>query len=397
MEIIGAQQLCLKLRELCNDVRRRLWIASPYIGGWNSVRRILGRNWFDDAEVSVRLLTDAGNASYVSQDTVKHFDDRGDVKHIPGLHAKIYICDETVLIASANLTKTAFTKRHEVGVLLTGQGALQATDIFERLWHDSSSSLPKDWAKRAARRHSPREDEPKGEALPTLFKLPPDPGDPAEKQDLGFLDYDSFCEKYKDFADSYASVAGRVWSKSPLFFETDSFLNYLYHEAPGVPSKKYEKAAPRQLTEKQRAKEIRRLAAPFHKWVSQGGDDDRRDRSAKKVKTLLSRKHMPDLDRDRIKQVVDQLNCMNSVHIVKSKFLNPRNNSEEAIRNAWQDLFYGGGELQARMTRCERSLVSFGRSSVHELLGFFDPAKYPLRNKNSSAGLRFFGYDVSPK
>ncbi len=101
------------------------------------------------------------------------------------------------------------------------------------------------------------------------------------------------------------------------------------------------------------------------------------------------------LNRADIKKIVDQLNCMNSMPLVKSKFLNPDNNNINKIRVAWKNLLYGEKPLQARMSSCKNSLYSFGRSSVHELLGFFNPVEYPIRNTNSNAGLRFFGHDVS--
>jgi len=75
-------------------------------------------------------------------------------------------------------------------------------------------------------------------------------------------------------------------------------------------------------------------------------------------------------------------------------FLNPMNNNLRSIRSAWKDLLHGKGLLEARMSECHRVLKRFGRSSIQELVGFFDPNQYPLRNSNSNAGLRFLGYDV---
>lgn len=81
--------------------------------------------------------------------------------------------------------------------------------------------------------------------------------------------------------------------------------------------------------------------------------------------------------------------------LTKSKFLNPKNNDIETICSAWEKLLYGSAPLQARMSECKNTLKYFGNSSIQELIGFFDPEKYPLRNANSNAGLRFFGYDIS--
>jgi hypothetical protein len=35
-----------------------------------------------------------------------------------------------------------------------------------------------------------------------------------------------------------------------------------------------------------------------------------------------------------------------------------------------------------------------GKAAIQETLGYYDPDKYPLRNANTNAGLRFLGYDV---
>ena len=54
----------------------------------------------------------------------------------------------------------------------------------------------------------------------------------------------------------------------------------------------------------------------------------------------------------------------------------------------------GGKQLlAARMTECNR-IKGLGSSSMNEILGFAYPNKYPLINKNSNSGLRFFGYQI---
>jgi len=46
------------------------------------------------------------------------------------------------------------------------------------------------------------------------------------------------------------------------------------------------------------------------------------------------------------------------------------------------------------MSECDGRLRHFGKSSIQELVAFYRPNKFPLRNTNANAGLRFFGYDV---
>lgn len=396
MEILTGERLVNLLRSLCDKVEEKLWIASPFIGDWTAVRKILGRKWFDYENVGVRLLTDISNNGGLNPKTIRSFRDRGEIKDLRGLHAKVYIVDNYAILTSANLTGVAFSKRCEVGVLLGEAETRSLVNLYNTLWEKEAKDVPSDWIPRVSSRRKKGTEETHTQKLPVRCLLPPDPGDPARELIPEFRDYESFLQKYREFSKTYEMIQQpRVWPDAPLYFETDSFLNFLFHEARGTPSYKYMKRKPRRLSKDQIEKEIRKYAHQFKNWISKGGDDRRRERSSETIRNLLSDKSILRIDRDCIKQVVDQLNCMKSMPPVKSKFLNLRNNDTETIRKAWRDLLYGRAPLQVKMTECKKTLQSFGRSSIHELLGFFSPDKYPIRNRNSSAGLRFFGYKVS--
>ncbi len=65
------------------------------------------------------------------------------------------------------------------------------------------------------------------------------------------------------------------------------------------------------------------------------------------------------------------------------------------IRKAWALLLHNDRTLPTdQMTACARSLFGFKRSSVQELLGWYRPKQFPLRNVNVDSGLRFLGYGV---
>jgi hypothetical protein len=401
MEIETGSLLVNKLRSLCDCVQKRLWIASPFIGNWTAVRKILGRRWVDDGNVVVRLITDISEISNFNYKTIKCFHERGEIKSIKGLHAKIYIIDDWALLTSANLTNTAFSKRYEIGVFLFGEEAKSLINIYNEWWENVVEDIPLDWVSKLShqRKIINEKEEVSGKGLPVLWKLPPDPGDPYYKFAARFLDYDSFLSSYHKFAEIYVKNAQRIWPDAPLYFETDSFLNYLFHHAPGTPTRQYKKKEPRRLSEKERKREIIKYFRLFKKWVSEGSEGIEktrwREESSKEIRKLLSKENILKINRDDIKKVVDQLNCMNSVPLAKSMFLNPKNNKVEKIRDAWTSLLHGDKPRPARMNYCKNTLKYFGRSSIHEILGYFEPDKYPLRNTNSNAGLRFFGYDVS--
>jgi len=156
---------------------------------------------------------------------------------------------------------------------------------------------------------------------------------------------------------------------------------------------------PRRLDADSREKEIGMYAQMFENWLSSGEASDVdspqwRPQRARVVENKLTRTRIMNISRDDVKDVVECLNCMNSNALNKTRFLNPKNNKLELIVKTWNDLLHGGGLLETRMSECHKRLRWFGRSSIQELVGFFYPDQYPLRNSNSNAGLRFFGYDV---
>jgi len=159
--------------------------------------------------VEVCLLTDETGSP--NGETLKRFEQRGPIYHLTGLHAKLYIVDDFVLLTSANLTDTAFTKRHETGVILQGDDAHAAVDLF-RAWCLLPSLRLFDWGTLGRLVHRNRNaGEDGSEALPQLFQLPPDPGDFGSHELTNiFLDYERFLNSYKTLRDAYVSVQ-RIW------------------------------------------------------------------------------------------------------------------------------------------------------------------------------------------
>jgi len=399
MRILSGQNLVDVMREHCDRLAKRLWIASPFIGEWSSVRRILGRKWVDDQNVEVRLITDAININRTAYKTVERFQRSGVVKSLHSLHAKIYILDDDVIVTSANLTGAAFFKRFEAGVLLSGSCATDVVSLYCQWWEHQAKQFPVDFTPRlSSQRAEVVKEETSGISLPRLWEAPADPGDPYAGLVSEFRDYALFLRCYQDFADAYSRIQ-QVWAGSPVYFETDAFLNYLFHEAPGKPSEKYRRKQPRRLNTESKEKEIKKYASMFASWLLSNeaatidGPWWRPERS-KVVRSKLARTRIKNLNRSDVKDVVKCLNCMNSHPLNRAMFLNPRNNTLGSIRSAWNNLLHGKGTLETRMSKCHRALKRFGKSSIQELVGFFYPDQYPLRNSNSNAGLRFFGYDV---
>ena len=113
--ILHNQNLVDELRSAFDTASKRIWIAVPFIGQWKSVERILGRNWMMEKDIDFRLITDIYGGS-LSEDTYLVLREFAKMRSLSGLHAKLYIIDDFILLTSANLTGTAFSKRFEIGL-----------------------------------------------------------------------------------------------------------------------------------------------------------------------------------------------------------------------------------------------------------------------------------------
>ena len=139
MQIQSAEGLSRKLRSLADHVQHRLWVAAPYVGGWNAVKSLLGLRWRDSDDVRFRLLTDITNKGWLDKQTIEMMNSHGKIKHLLGLHAKVYIIDDHALVTSANLTDTAFARRREIGVFLSPNQSKQVIRTFEDWWDNDAT------------------------------------------------------------------------------------------------------------------------------------------------------------------------------------------------------------------------------------------------------------------
>jgi len=174
LKILYEQLLVNELRKLMDASKERIWIASPYIGGICAISRILGNSWRTSPKISIRLLTDLDECSQISFETLETFYKSGSIQTLRGLHAKIYIIDDSVIITSANLTEAAFSRRYEMGVLLQDQEAKEAIAQFDLWWKQKSSSVSLKMIKKIKSKCAPESTEPRdGSGLDTLWNLPP--------------------------------------------------------------------------------------------------------------------------------------------------------------------------------------------------------------------------------
>lgn len=394
MQVLTGQQLVDELRRVTDKISKRLWIAVPFIGGEKTITSVLGINWFANPRISVKLLTDASDFDNFNYSSLKLFLKRGEIKSLIGLHAKVYLLDNECFIASANLTNTAFSKRYEIGCHITGPKVKVIERIFVEWWKTAAPIKNIGLADILIKKSETVSKEEKiGIALPKLWKLPPSINITTETVKKKFLDYPLVIQEYKKFAEQYKYIQ-RIWKKYPLFLEIDTFLNYLYHEAPRRPSHKYKDKPARKLTDNEQLKELRKYAKQFDRYLNTDENPDHMPDQIKHHKIMkkkLSRSRINTLSKSELLHVFDNINALNSYPINKTRILN--NNSLKTITQNLHYLLYGTDQLPARMSECSK-IKFMGTSTINEILGYHNPHDYPIVNRNSSAGLRFFGFNV---
>lgn len=258
MSNLNVSPLAKNLRALLDSAKERVWIVSPYVGSWRAVRRILGEAW---EKVDVRMLTDK-DSGILARDTLERFAAHRPIRSLKGVHAKLYIVDDSVLLTSANLTETAFTRRYEAGRVLTGEHAEELASFYETLW-DAGADVELESIAFTKSRGGNVDENPQ-EALTKLFALPPAPAG-ARKGPGEFADYQYFLDVYRDYVMAYLQAGTRDEAKEPLYFETDKFLNYLYHDDPEKPSRAYKDRRARGLSEPERVAELKKYRAGYRK------------------------------------------------------------------------------------------------------------------------------------
>jgi phosphatidylserine/phosphatidylglycerophosphate/cardiolipin synthase-like enzyme len=113
----------------------------------DQLKSVLGLRWRDSDEVSFRLLTDTMKRGWLDRETIEVMNSHGQIKHLRGLHAKMYIIDDHALFTSANLTETAFSRRHEVGVFLSPKESKPVIQKFEDWWNKEAEFPAEGWVK----------------------------------------------------------------------------------------------------------------------------------------------------------------------------------------------------------------------------------------------------------
>ena len=272
MKVIHEQSLSNTIATLSRRARTRIWVASPYIGSVDAISRILSNPW-NKALLNLRLLTDLGECSREAHPALTEFFRYGKIRSLRGLHAKIYILDDHVIVTSANLTATAFTRRYEMGVLLSASISAGAIAAFESWWQDKAITKLVRRADIAAiaAKSGGRSDAGTGVGLKPRWALPKLPkSHSATTSTSDNNDYNAFLDSYEELASEYRARSGSR-NRKFLNFEVDALLDYLFHVGAS-PSRQYEKrdgVTPEARKVANLGKEIDMHLAGFGVWLKQ--------------------------------------------------------------------------------------------------------------------------------
>lgn len=388
--ILYGTNLIKKIRTEFDSATNRIWITVPFIGDWTAVKKIMGTKWISNNNLDMKIITDIRNDDFINPETIKQFLHKGEVKTLPGLHAKIYIIDNSVFITSANLTGTAFSRRYEICEYFTINDKHDILRVFNDWW-SKSKNVDSDWQP-IKNRNARQSDNDAGNTtgLKKLWDLPE-----SSVKIRNFKDYQDNIVLYNHFLKIYFSDKDRLLSKLTKYHELDAFLNYLFHEDENTPSHEYLEKPFRKLTDNQRILEIEKYKTKFKRWLKTEPtfEDYRKDRVLV-VQNKLDKKNIAQLNDKSLIEVVDTLHTMNSHALNRFRFLNTRNNELATIKDSFNILLHDNRPIEERMELCNESLNYFGKSSIRELVSWFYPDKYPIMNRNSNCGLKFFGYDI---
>jgi hypothetical protein len=144
VKFVSGSELYSLIQERSASAKNILWVCSPYLG--ESAHQIFSQNIIKTPPADVRFVFRVNDLSvkqgevnpYEVQYLIEHFTE---IRTNDGFHCKIYIFDDSAIISSANLTKTAFESNIEAGVLLENQEIEEVKDFFAKTLWDNSAAL----------------------------------------------------------------------------------------------------------------------------------------------------------------------------------------------------------------------------------------------------------------
>lgn len=189
------------------------------------------------------------------------------------------------------------------------------------------------------------------------------------------------------------NISNKEYPKIPIYLTVDHFWHWVVKVWDRREAKRIQKE------DSYREKTIPVLFQRYCKWDRSGsGSTAKMFKWSKRASSLLSKKHINKLNKDEAMEIFSILHSTGRpIQQFAADESFKRNNRITKIRKAFHYLLYSDNEVTVRIDRLikrdsEYSLKFLGPSGVQELLGWVNPAKYPLRNQKADEAIKLLGY-----
>lgn len=123
------------LLALVSEARKELAVATPYVKDYGA--RLVLDNLSD--QVALRSLVGLDHVDLVHGSTdysaIWNLAQRGEIRYLPSLHAKVHVSESSAIVTSGNLTQAGLVANSELGILMDDASILsQLRRELQALW-----------------------------------------------------------------------------------------------------------------------------------------------------------------------------------------------------------------------------------------------------------------------
>ncbi len=155
VKFLSCNELYETIQNKSQETKDIMWVCSPNLGA--DAHEVFSQEILKNKHADIRFVFKITDLSvkngdvnpYEVQYIMEHFNS-DNVKSYDNFNSSIYIFDNSALITSANLTKSAFESSLETGVLLDGTEVDEVKSFFNTLWENAKAirelqKLKKTW------------------------------------------------------------------------------------------------------------------------------------------------------------------------------------------------------------------------------------------------------------
>ncbi|ENK5125606.1 phospholipase D-like domain-containing protein [Vibrio parahaemolyticus] len=333
-------------------------------------------------------------------------------------HPKLYIFgDKTILLGSANLTRSAILSNQEVmvGIDSVDDRFAELQELFGDYW-DEAEVLTKEAIKQYRSIYNKFSqvnkmikdlDDTVTETMGDVNFSNINRGKKTANKKSIFLDsyrksYQEAVTAFRRIEEIYKTFDRKVDAELiPQRLEIDSFFSFV-RDFYAIQDAWKHQALGWDDHQKSRAKAL------IDEWLTtkwEHFEDRIVPINYPLIKRVLGSKES--IKAATMKEIVDALCVLHSFHdrfrfykggleTLKASFI--EHNEEQRVKNTLTYLLYGTGDAVGRMADCiydgEYKLNEFGKSNVQELIGWINKEELPVINGRTTKVLRYFGNDI---